>query len=192
MADVVRPHRPSRPAQQATDAPVLPLRGEGISTSGSPSAAPATDSVTPTVGDRMRAAATTVEPRAHLAAAAYLMKRRGDSALVVTTDGDTRVPLGLITESDITQAVADGRDLERVRIGDLLTGRAITVTPDTPAPEALGVMVERRIHHLPVVSNGGLVGIVDMTDLCRALMSTSPPWASAASADRIAPPPARP
>ena len=133
---------------------------------------PATDTGSRTsVGQLMRPPATTVERRAHLAAAAYLMKRSGDSALVVTTDDGTRTPLGVITDADITQAVADGRDLEQVRISDLLARGTVGVAPGTPVGDATRLMLDRGLHHLPVVDDGGLVGIVDMADMCRALMA---------------------
>ena len=139
---------------------------------------------TPTVGDVMRpAAATTVEPRAHLAAAAYLMKRTGDSALVVTTDDDHRAPLGVVTDGDIAQAVADGRDLEQVRIGDMLSRKTYDVAPGTPVVEALRVMADRRLHHLLVVTEGGLTGIVDMIDLCRAQQDGDASWGASRTAD---------
>jgi CBS domain-containing protein len=138
---------------------------------------------TPTVDDVMRPAATTVEPRAHLAAAAYLMKRTGDSALVVTTDDERRAPLGVITDGDIAQAVADGRDLEQVRIGDLLSRTTYDVPPGTPVVDALRVMADRRLHHLLVVTDGCLTGIVDMIDLCRAQLDGDPAWSGSRTAD---------
>ena len=127
-----------------------------------------------TVRQLMRPPATTVERRAHLAAAAYLMKRSGDSALVVTTDDGTRTPLGVITDADIAQAVADGCDLEQVRISDLLARGTVDVPPATPVDEATRVMLDSGLHHLLVVDDGGLVGIVDVTDMCRALMGPGP------------------
>jgi signal-transduction protein with cAMP-binding, CBS, and nucleotidyltransferase domain len=125
------------------------------------------------VGQLMRPPATTVEPRAHLAAAAYLMKRSGDSVLVVTTDDRTPAPLGVITEADITQAVADGCDLEQVRISDRLARGMVHVAPGTPVDDAARLMLEMGVHHLLVVDDGGLVGIIDMMDVCRALMRSA-------------------
>ena len=146
-----------------------------MSTSGRRGAAPAADTVRrPTVGDLMRPATMTVELRAHLAAVAYLMDRYGDSALVVTTDGRTRAPLGVITDRDITQAVARGDDLETVRISDLLPRRTVTVAPGTPVDEATRLMTGTGLHHLLVVSDGGVVGIVDVMDVCRALLDSAP------------------
>jgi predicted transcriptional regulator len=68
-----------------------------------------------TVAGLMRPATTTVDPDSHVASAAWLMKRANDSALVVTTD-DGRVPIAVITDADISQAVADGRDLNETWI----------------------------------------------------------------------------
>ena len=142
-----------------------------MSTSGPRGVVPDADTGRHTrVGQLMRPPATTVEPRAHLAAAAYLIKKSGDSALVVTTDDGNRRPLGIVTDSDISQAVADGRDLEQVRISDLLSRRMVDVAPGTSVDEAARLMLERGLHHLLVVEDGGLVGIVDVMDVCRALM----------------------
>lgn len=123
-----------------------------------------------TVGDAMRSAATSVERHAHLAAAAYLMKHQGDSALVVTTDDEQHRPLAIITDTDISQAVADGRNLEETRIEELPRPEPICVGPDSAPDQALRTMLLHRVRHLPVVDDGRLVGIVDMSDLCRVLM----------------------
>jgi CBS domain-containing protein len=123
--------------------------------------------VAPTVADVMRPAVTTVEPGAHLAGAAYLMKHSGDNALVVTANSR---PVAMVTDTDISQAVADGRHPEEVRISDLPRREPIVVTPDTDVLTATRTMLLHRIHHLPVVDDDRLVGIVDLTDLCRPLV----------------------
>jgi signal-transduction protein with cAMP-binding, CBS, and nucleotidyltransferase domain len=122
-----------------------------------------------TVDDIMRPATSTVERTAHLAAAAYLMKHRGDTALVVTTDDADRRPIALITDADITQAVADGRAMEQTRIADLDLTPPLTVELGTPAREAVLRMLSTRIHHLPVVDGGRLVGLLEFSDACRPL-----------------------
>ncbi|MGY1698208.1 CBS domain-containing protein [Geodermatophilus sp. SYSU D00766] len=129
----------------------------------------------PTVGSAMRPPVTSVELRAHLAAAAYLMKRSGDTALVVTRADDTGVPIGIVTDADVSQAVADGHDLEQLRVSDVVSGPPVTVAPDTPVPEALRAMVDHRLHHLLVLAEGRLAGIVDMLDLCRVSLDGPAP-----------------
>ena len=53
-----------------------------------------------TAADIMRPPLTTVEQADHIAAAAYLMKRAGTTALMVL-DAQTGQPIGIITEADI-------------------------------------------------------------------------------------------
>ena len=125
-----------------------------------------------TVRSVMRPAVTTVERHAHLAAAAFLMRRAGDTAVVVTTD-DGRRPIAIITETDIIDVVADGRDVNDVRIEDLVGPDPVTVQTDTPVNEAAELMLSAHIHHVPVVDNDRLVGIVDISDACRFLLDTA-------------------
>jgi len=146
-----------------------------MSSSGDPGPQQTADPSSPaTVGQLMRPAAATVEAGAHLAAAAFLMKRSGHSALVVTKDDGSRAPVGVITDADISQAVADGRDMEQVRIRDVLSRHLASVTPDTAVDAGALLMLDRGTHHLLVVSDGRLVGIVDMADLYRSSMGLDP------------------
>ena len=49
------------------------------------------------------------------------MKRAGATAVVVLDDDHARRPIGVITEADVVQAVADGKDVNDVRIRHLMT-----------------------------------------------------------------------
>lgn len=130
-----------------------------------------------TVADVMRKPLTTVELNDHVAAAAYLMKHAGATALIVL-DAQNDQPIGIITEADIAHAVADGKDVNEVRIHELMTGRPTVIRPATSIAEAARIMTSARFRHLPVVGDDGLAGIVDVTDVCRALLDpryTQPP-----------------
>lgn len=53
-----------------------------------------------------------------------------------------------------------------------MTPRPITITPDTPVPDAYRVIRDNKIHHLPVVDKKGkLVGVVAQADLIHAAPS---------------------
>ena len=121
----------------------------------------------------MRPATTTVETDAHLASAAYLMKRGGDSALVVVPEDGVGGPVAVITDAHITQAVADGRDLGETRINALGLPRPLCVPPTTPVPAAAEQMLEHSLDHLPVVSEDRLLGVVDLSAVCRVLLRSS-------------------
>lgn len=67
-------------------------------------------------------------------------------------------------------------------VKDRMTPNPITITPDTFFPDAMRIMGERRIRHLPVVDKKGkLVGIVTQTDLLHA----SPSPATALSVSEV-------
>lgn len=122
------------------------------------------------VADVMRPPLTTVDQNDHVAAAAYLMKHAGATALVVLDDEQARRPLGLLTETDIVQAVADGKDVNEVRIHDLMTTRPTVISSTTSIREAARSMMAGHFRHLPVVGDAGLIGIVDIRDVCLALL----------------------
>jgi CBS domain-containing protein len=57
----------------------------------------------------------------HVAAAAYLMKHIGATALVVLDGQWAGRPVGIITKAGIAQAAAAGQDLNSIRIRDLMS-----------------------------------------------------------------------
>jgi CBS domain-containing protein len=127
-----------------------------------------------TAADVMQPALTTVEPEDHVAAAAYLMKHASATALVIVDTNETKRPLGLITEADIVRAVADGLDMNRVRIREMMTARPTVIQAATGIPDAARTMMRGHFRHLPVVDDDGLIGIVDINDVCRALLDSYP------------------
>jgi CBS domain-containing protein len=120
-----------------------------------------------TVAYVMHPAVTTVEVRSHLAAAAYLMNHANQSALVVVDDAGQ--PVAIITEADLLRAVAHGANTGRALIEEWMNRNPQTVRPDTAMTEATRLMVDTGYRHLPVVSEGRLVGIVAITDIVDAV-----------------------
>lgn len=124
-----------------------------------------------TVAEVMQPPLATVEQDDHVAAAAYVMKHAGATALVVV-DQWTDQPLGIITEADIAHAVADGKDLSSVRIHDLMTTGPTVIDTTTSVRDAAKIMASGHFRHLPVVGDAGLVGMVDIVDVCRVLIDS--------------------
>ncbi len=138
-----------------------------------PSAQPQRPPVT--VADIMRPPATTLDQNDHAAAAAYLMKHAGATALVVLDGQETNRPIGIITEADIVHAVADRKDVNNVRIHDLMTTAPTVITAATTIRDAATIMTNGRFRHLLVVNDTGLIGMVDIADVCSALLNPPPP-----------------
>ena len=122
-----------------------------------------------TVADVMRAPLTTVSQHDHVAAAAYLMKHAGATALMVM-NAQTGQPAGIITEADVAHAIADGKNVNDVWADAVMTTRpALTTT--TSIHHAAKIMTARHFRHLPVTGDAGLLGVADITDVCRALIN---------------------
>ena len=68
----------------------------------------------------------TVDPNDHVAAAAYLMKHKSVTTLIVLDGERPDRPVGIITDTSIAEAVADGKDLETVRIYDLMRREVVS------------------------------------------------------------------
>jgi CBS domain-containing protein len=122
-----------------------------------------------TVADLMRLPPATVSPYDHAAAAAYLMKHAGATALMVT-DARTSRPVGIITEANIARAIADGKDVNDVRVHAIMTTRPAILTT-TSIRDAAMTMTAGQFRHLPVAGDAGLLGVVDIIDVCRTLIN---------------------
>jgi CBS domain-containing protein len=122
-----------------------------------------------TVEDVMRTPVMTVGHHDHAAAAVYLMKHTGTTALLVV-NAQTGQPAGIITQADIARATADGKDVNDVWVDAVMTTRPALITT-TSIHHAAKIMTTRHFRHLPVVGDAGLRGVVDIIDVCQALTS---------------------
>jgi CBS domain-containing protein len=90
-------------------------------------------------------------------------------SLVVAPSGQPEQLVGIITERDILHACAAGKTpLADHRVAECMTGSPLAASPYQTVEDAMGLMTNRRIRHLPVVEEGKLVGIVSIGDLVKA------------------------
>lgn len=122
-----------------------------------------------TVADVMRPPVTTVNQHDYVAAA-YLMKHAGTTALLVL-DAQAGEPVGIITAADVARAIADGKDVNDVWVDAAMTTHP-AVTTTTSIRDAAKIMTARHFRHLPVAGDTGLLGVVDIIDVCQALLGT--------------------
>lgn len=127
------------------------------------------------VSDVMTAPVTCVTCDLGVEAVAALFLDEHIGALpVVDYEGQ---PIGIITKSDLMRSrIADSR-FPRVAITDLMTPIVTTLHESDSLARAASLMLEQRVHHLPVVDDdSGVVGIVSTFDFARflALGNSSP------------------
>ena len=140
--------------------------------------------------DLMTSFVVTVKPDATIEYAARLMLQYRISGLPVTDSGGA--VLGIITESDLLRRAETGTEKQHPRwvslligpgrlaqeyvnthgrkVGEVMTERVLTVTPQTPISELVALMETKRVKRLPVVDQGRLVGIVSRADVMAALV----------------------
>jgi CBS domain-containing protein len=73
---------------------------------------------------------------------------------------------GMITDRDIVvKVLAQGKNPDSTRVGELAEGKPVTIGADDPVAEALQVMKDHKIRRLPVIDGHDLVGIVSVADI---------------------------
>jgi CBS domain-containing protein len=77
---------------------------------------------------------------------------------------------GMITDRDIViRGLAEDRDPNSVKVGDLADGKPVTIGADDSVEEALATMSKQGVRRLPVIDGHELVGIVTQADVARNL-----------------------
>jgi len=107
-----------------------------------------------------------------VAAAARQMRESHVGCLVVADeDGGKRVPVGILTDRDITVAVvAPGLDAEVILVGDVMSAELLSVQEDAGIAETVELMRLRGIRRLPVTdADGALVGLIAADDILSLL-----------------------
>lgn len=106
----------------------------------------------------------TADARVSIREAAETMRERGVSSLLLLREGRLA---GIVTDRDLRNRVlAEGRDPDDP-VASVMTAEPVTGSPDDLAFEVLMEMVARNIHHLPIVEDGHVLGMVTSTDLIR-------------------------
>jgi CBS domain-containing protein len=121
----------------------------------------------PKLGDLINRPALVVEPHEPLSRAAATMYDNRVGSLVVVDDSGELI--GIFTERDLLRACAAGVDTHTTTVGNWMTPDPVTAVADSEAAAALQTMIDKDFRHLPVVGPGGLVGVVSMRELSRAI-----------------------
>jgi CBS domain-containing protein len=86
--------------------------------------------------------------------------------VLLVMEGDA--VLGILSERDLlTRVLLERRDPAATVARDVMTREIVCVELDTSPTEAMRIMTERRCRHLPVVTDGKIVGLVSIGDLVR-------------------------
>ena len=112
-----------------------------------------------------------VGPDATVYEALEKMSDQGIGALLVMK-GSALV--GLLSERDYARKIIlKGRSSKETRVEEIMISPPLTVSPGCSVDEAMRIMTERRVRHLPVVDDSGAVlGIVSIGDLVKWIITS--------------------
>jgi CBS domain-containing protein len=127
--------------------------------------------VVPRVDDLPLRPPVAIVEDAPLDQAARIMRAHNISALVVGEPGER---VSIVTERDLTQALADGRPPETA-VGAIASADPMTVPPDATVMEVATLMLREGVRHLVVTRRDRAVGVVSMRDALTALVKAVTP-----------------
>jgi CBS domain-containing protein len=106
-------------------------------------------------------------PATGLKEVAQMMVEHDCGCIPVVDSEDTKVPVGMITDRDITcRVVATGKNPLDLTAGDAMTSTVISVTPDTSIEDCCNIMEESQIRRVAVVDEtGACCGIIAQADI---------------------------
>ena len=103
-------------------------------------------------------------PETPVQQAAETMSQHNIGALLILEDHENLV--GIFSERDLlNRVVSDGLDPTVTPVRDVMTGDVIVVSDETSRGEALRIMQENHIRHLPVADDDTLYGIISLRDI---------------------------
>ncbi|WP_346324858.1 CBS domain-containing protein [Emcibacter sp. SYSU 3D8] len=121
-------------------------------------------------------------PETPLSDVAKLMRDKDVGAIPI---GENDRLIGMVTDRDIVcRAISDGRDLDSITAGDVMTCGIIYCTEDEDIEDAIYLMEMKQVRRLPVVNREKrLVGMLSLGDVShRVSRELSGEFAGAVSA----------
>jgi len=113
----------------------------------------------------------TVSPDTLVEDAANVMLDAEIGSVVVVDEGEL---IGILTSTDFVKIVAERKPKDRTPVSAYMSDADVTTTAQVPIASVAETMVEHGIHHVPVVDDDAVIGIVTTTDLASYLSRFQP------------------
>lgn len=96
---------------------------------------------------------------------AKIMKQKHVGSLLIT---ENEKVIGIVTEQDIVRkAVIKNLKPSKVKVKEIMEKKLVTITPEEDIFEAISVMRDYNIRHLPIVNEGKFVGLITTKDILK-------------------------
>jgi len=123
-----------------------------------------------TIRDWMSSPVVFVDPDSSVSYAMTLMRRRNIHSVIVDISEKNQF-YGIVTTTDIRdKIVLADRNPAELTVREIMSGPIAMAKPEWTLKECSLIMQERRVHHLPVADeNGILIGLISVTDIFMAV-----------------------
>lgn len=111
----------------------------------------------------------TISPDASVRELLALLAEHNVGALVVSSDG--AAVDGIVSERDVVRRLHTDENALEGPVSGIMTAEVVTCEPKQSLDDLMAMMTDRRIRHVPVVREGGLVGIVSIGDMVKSRIS---------------------
>jgi CBS domain-containing protein len=80
--------------------------------------------------------------------------------------------IGIFSERDYTRKIAlEGKSSRATPVREIISSPVVSVTSQHTIEDAMRLMTEKRIRHLPVIDGGKMVGFVSIGDMVNWIIS---------------------
>jgi len=111
----------------------------------------------------------TIAPDATVRDLVALLAQHNVGALIVSGDGEAVD--GIVSERDVVRKLHDGEGVLDGPVSAIMTAQVRTCEPEATVDSLMVLMTEHRIRHVPVVTDGRLVGIISIGDVVKSRMA---------------------
>ena len=109
-----------------------------------------------------------VRPEDSVFDAIKLMAERNVGSLLVM---ENNALVGIMSERDYARSVIlKGRSSANTKVKDIMSSRVICVAPEQTVEEAMALMTDKRVRHLPVLIEDEVVGVISIGDLVKNII----------------------
>ena len=114
------------------------------------------------VGDIMGTEVVAVKPETKVKDCAKLMNKKRAELVVIKKNSKIE---GVLTEKDIIWALTKNRNINNLKVKDLMVKNVISIEPDKDIYEALLKMKLKKAKWLPVINKGNIIGMLTLKDI---------------------------